>query len=83
MTTLTIRHLLDSFIYFKVFPDWEANPEPFLFVTPGNTKGGKYQCTIDLLIDWFGLVCYANKKLSVVIQLILIPNQSNRRSTVQ
>jgi hypothetical protein len=28
---------------------------------PGNTKGGKYHCTIDLLYDWFGLVCFANK----------------------
>jgi hypothetical protein len=27
----------------------------------GNTKGGKYHCTIDLLFDWFGLVCFANK----------------------
>jgi hypothetical protein len=44
---------------------------------------GKYHCTIEPLFDWFGLVCFANKnkKLSVVIQLI--PNQSNRRSTVQ
>ncbi len=44
---------------------------------------GKYHCTIDLLIDLFELACFANKnkKLSVVIQLI--PNQSNRRSTVQ
>ncbi len=24
-----------------------------------NTKGGKYHCTIDLLFDWFGLVCFA------------------------
>ncbi len=33
---------------------------------------GKYHCTIDLLSDWFGLVCFANKnkKLSVVLQLI-------------
>jgi hypothetical protein len=22
---------------------------------------GKYRCTIDLLFDWFGLVCFANK----------------------
>ncbi len=22
---------------------------------------GKYHCTVDLLFDWFGLVCYANK----------------------
>ncbi len=44
---------------------------------------GKYHCTIDLLFDWFGLVCFANKnkKLSIVIQLI--PSQSNRRSMVQ
>ncbi len=43
---------------------------------------GKYPCTVDLLFDWFGLVCFAKKqKLSIVIQLI--PNQSNRRSMVQ
>ncbi len=24
-------------------------------------KRGKYHCTIDLLFEWFGLVCYANK----------------------
>ncbi len=48
-----------------------------------NYERGKYHCTIDLLFDWFGLDCFANKnkKLSVVIQLI--PNLSNRRSTVQ
>jgi len=22
---------------------------------------GKYHCTIDLLFDWFGLACFANK----------------------
>jgi hypothetical protein len=22
---------------------------------------GKYHCTTDLLFDWFGLVCFANK----------------------
>ncbi len=26
---------------------------------PRNTKGGKYDCTIDLLFDWFGLVYFA------------------------
>ncbi len=25
--------------------------------TTGNTKGGKYHCTIDLLFDWFGIRC--------------------------
>jgi hypothetical protein len=27
----------------------------------GILKGGKYHCTVDLLFDWFGLVCFANK----------------------
>ncbi len=22
---------------------------------------GKYHCTVDLLFDWFGLVCFANR----------------------
>jgi hypothetical protein len=26
----------------------------------GNTNK-KYHCTVDLLFDWFGLVCLANK----------------------
>ncbi len=30
-------------------------------VQAGNAKGGKYHCTIDLLFDRFGLVCFANK----------------------
>jgi hypothetical protein len=28
---------------------------------PGNPKGGRYHCTVDLLFDLFGLVCFANK----------------------
>jgi hypothetical protein len=28
----------------------------------GNTKRGRYHCTIDLQFDWFGLVCFANIK---------------------
>jgi hypothetical protein len=44
---------------------------------------GKYHCTVDLLFDWFGLVCFANKKQKMSVFIQLIPNQSNRRSTVQ
>jgi hypothetical protein len=29
----------------------------FLKVEAGNTKGGKYHCTFDLLFDWFGISC--------------------------
>jgi len=32
---------------------------------PGNTKGGKYHCTVDLLFDWFGFVCFANKNKNI------------------
>jgi hypothetical protein len=37
---------------------------------PGNTKGGKYHCTIDLLFDWFGLVCFANKNKNCPLSYI-------------
>ncbi len=60
-----------------------------IFIIPGITydrniyQGILKEEVIDLLFDWFGLECFANKnkKSSVVIQLI--PNQSNRRSMVQ
>jgi hypothetical protein len=26
---------------------------------------GKYQCSVDLLFDWFGLACFANKTKNV------------------
>jgi hypothetical protein len=31
------------------------------FIVAGNTRRGKYHCTVDLLFDWFGFVCFANK----------------------
>ncbi len=39
------------------------NEAPFIVVAilkPGNTKG-EVSITVDLLFDWFGLVCFANK----------------------
>jgi hypothetical protein len=30
-------------------------------VASGNTKRGKYHCTVDLLFDLFGLLSFANK----------------------
>jgi hypothetical protein len=47
------------------------------------TLNGEYHCTVDLLLDLFGLVCFANKKRKMSVVMQLIPNQSNRRSTVQ
>jgi hypothetical protein len=44
---------------------------------------GKYHCTIDLLFDWFGLICFVNKKQKLLVVIQLIPNQSDRRSIVQ
>jgi hypothetical protein len=43
---------------------------------------GKYHCTVDLLFDWLGLVCFANKKKQLSVAIQLIPNLSNRRSIV-
>ncbi len=48
-------------------PTWSRSSEHWKrprinrWVKPGITKMGKYHCTVDLLFDWFGLVCLANK----------------------
>jgi len=41
-------------------------------LTPGNTKGGKYHCTIDLLFDWFGIRCMTNDNFCFYLQNSLI-----------
>jgi hypothetical protein len=38
---------------------------------------------MDLLFDWFGLVCFTNKNKNCHFLIQQIPNQSNRRSMVQ
>jgi hypothetical protein len=57
-------------IYANFFSDFNAaiffmktsQQTHLLLGESGNTKEGrKYHCTIDLLFDWFGLVCFANK----------------------
>jgi hypothetical protein len=40
---------------------------------PGNTKGGKYHCTVDLLFDWFGISCVATDNFCLYLQNRLIP----------
>ncbi len=39
---------------------------------PGNTKGGKYRCTIDLLFDWFGISCMTTDNFCFYLQNRLI-----------
>jgi len=43
-------------------------------VYPGNTKGGKYHCTIDLLFDWFwfGISCMTTDNFCFYLQNRLI-----------
>jgi hypothetical protein len=50
-----------------VFGDHEIFQLIVELVKAGNKVGlnqgilkGKYHCTVDLLFDWFGLVCFAN-----------------------
>jgi hypothetical protein len=38
----------------------------------GNTKGGKYHCTIDLLFDWFGISFVTNDNFCFYLQNRLI-----------
>ncbi len=39
---------------------------------PGNTKGGKYHCTVDLLFDWFGISCMTTDNYCFYLQNRLI-----------
>ncbi len=67
---------------FKVLSSWPRRDVSTIETTDVYNQG-MLKGTVDLLFDWFGLVCFANKnkKMSVVIELI--PNQSDRRSMVQ
>jgi hypothetical protein len=40
--------------------------------TPGNTKGGKYHCTIDLLFDWFGISLMTTDNFCFYLQKRLV-----------
>jgi hypothetical protein len=40
------------------------------FYWPRTAKGGKYHCTIDFLLDWLGLVCFANKNKNCQLSYI-------------
>jgi hypothetical protein len=38
-------------------------------VWPGNTKGGKYHCTVDLLLfDWFGISCMTTDNFFIYLK---------------
>ncbi len=39
---------------------------------PGNSKGGKYHCAIDLLFDWFGISCMTTDNFCFYLQNRLI-----------
>ena len=44
---------------------------------------GKYHCSADLLFDQLGFNCLACVELDKYLQVLLYPNQSNRRSAIQ
>jgi hypothetical protein len=39
---------------------------------PGNTKGGRYHCMVDLLFDWFGISCMTTDNYCFYLQNSLI-----------
>ncbi len=61
----TERYIYPHLLYASTFAhcsNWLVKLTTAQMETPSrNTKGGKYRCTVDLLFDWFGLVCFANK----------------------
>jgi hypothetical protein len=50
----------------------EVNTVPGSYIKPGNTKGGQYHCTVDLLFDWFGISCIASDDFCFYLQNRLI-----------
>jgi hypothetical protein len=42
-------------------------------VYPGNTKSGKYHCTVDLQFDWLGISCITTDNVCFDLQDRLIP----------
>ncbi len=44
------------------------SPSLLTFIA-GNTKRGKYHCTIDLLFDWFGISCWP---LTIIVSICKI-----------
>jgi hypothetical protein len=50
--------------HFRVYPSVNIKPVSNDLVHtipwPGNTKGGKYHCTINLLLDWFRIMTTDN-----------------------
>jgi hypothetical protein len=48
----------------------QSNSDPK--VEAGNTKGGKYHCTIDLPFDWFGISCMTTDNFCFYLQNRLI-----------
>jgi hypothetical protein len=54
--SLGMRHTAMRHTHHSSFPKFMSS-----WTQPWNTKGGKHHCTIDLLFDWFVLVCLTNK----------------------
>jgi hypothetical protein len=51
-----------------------------VLVSTGNTKGGKYHGTIDLLFDWFGIGCMTTDNFCFYLQYRLIQtSQTGKR----
>jgi hypothetical protein len=45
---------------------------------PGNTKGGRYHCTVNLLFDWFGISCMTTDNFCFYFQDRLIQTSQTR-----
>ncbi len=50
--------------------------------TAGNTKDGKYHCTIDLLFDWFGISCMTTDNFCFYLQNRLIQTGGQRYNDI-
>ncbi len=61
--------LLRTFVYYGRLKFYNNGPSS---AVAGNTKGGKYHCTIDLLFGWFGITCMTADNVYFYLQNTLI-----------
>ncbi len=50
-----------------------------VYLVSGNSKRGKYHCTVDLLFDWFGISCMTTDNFCFYLQNRLIQTSGGQR----
>jgi len=68
---MILKFLFDEIVLRRImFNQNEFSQSSNSWMDQGILKGRKYHCTVDLLFDWFGLLCLANKNKNCQLSYI-------------